>query len=169
MNPNDNGSDLRQGDMTEGARTSVLSDRHRALGSELGDWNGMGVAWSYTASAEDERDAVRTAAGLFDVSGLRKVWVRGPDALDVVDHVITRNMKTSRQAGLPTDRTSPRMVESATTPSSSTWVMTFGWASTDPASTTNDSRSQRRARTSRSNLTMTFTTSLSKARKRRRC
>ena len=35
---------------------------------------------------------MRTAAGLFDVSGLRKIFVRGPDALAVVDHTITRDM-----------------------------------------------------------------------------
>ncbi len=79
--------------MSESTRTSILSDRHRALGSELGDWNGMGVAWNYGSDPCDEHDAVRTAAGLFDVSGLKKVFVRGPDALDVVDHVITRNMQ----------------------------------------------------------------------------
>jgi aminomethyltransferase len=78
--------------MTESTRTSALADRHRALGSDLGDWNGMGVAWDYATDACDEHDAVRTAAGLFDVSGLKKVFVRGPDSLAVVDHVITRNM-----------------------------------------------------------------------------
>ncbi len=78
--------------MTEGTRKSVLEGRHRALGSDMGDWNGMGVAWEYASNAEDEHDAVRTAAGLFDVSGLRKVWVRGPDAQAVVDDITTRNM-----------------------------------------------------------------------------
>ncbi len=78
--------------MTEGTRKSVLEGRHRALGSDMGDWNGMGVAWDYAASAEDEHDAVREAAGLFDVSGLKKIFVRGPDAAEVVDHIITRNM-----------------------------------------------------------------------------
>jgi len=78
--------------MTEGTRKSVLEGRHRALGSDMGDWNGMGVAWEYAASAEYEHDAVREAAGLFDVSGLKKIFVRGPDAAEVVDHIITRNM-----------------------------------------------------------------------------
>lgn len=78
--------------MTESTRVSALADRHRALGSDLGDWNGMGVAWNYATDACDEHDAVRTAAGLFDVSGLKKVHVRGPDSLSVVEHVITRNM-----------------------------------------------------------------------------
>ena len=79
--------------MTTSTRASILADRHRALGSELGDWNGMGVAWHYSSDPCDEHDAVRTTAGLFDVSGLKKIDVRGPDALDVLDHVITRNMR----------------------------------------------------------------------------
>ncbi len=78
--------------MSGSTRTSALADRHRALGSDLGDWNGMGVALDYASDACDQHDAVRTAAGLFDVSGLKKVWVRGPDALSVLDHVVTRNM-----------------------------------------------------------------------------
>lgn len=76
----------------ESTRVSALADRHRALGSNLGDWNGMGVPWDYAADACDEHDAVREAAGLFDVSGLKKIHVRGADSDAVVDHVITRNM-----------------------------------------------------------------------------
>ena len=76
----------------EVTRHSVLENRHRALGSDLGGWNGMDVAWEYATNPEDEHDAVRTAAGLFDVSGLRKTFVRGNDALAVVDHIITRDM-----------------------------------------------------------------------------
>lgn len=76
----------------EVTRHSVLESRHRDLGSPLGNWNGMDVPWEYAANPEDEHDAVRTAAGLFDVSGLKKIFVRGPDALAVVDHVITRDM-----------------------------------------------------------------------------
>ncbi len=74
------------------SRSSALASRHRDLGSELEDWNGMGTAWSYNSDPNDEHDAVREAAGLFDMSPLKKVFVRGPDAAAVVDHVITRDM-----------------------------------------------------------------------------
>lgn len=73
-------------------RHSELEDIHRQLGAGLDDWNGMDVAWSYATDPCDEHDAVREAAGLFDVSGLKKIWVSGPDAFRVVDHVITRDM-----------------------------------------------------------------------------
>jgi|TARA_B110000046_G_scaffold175861_1_gene200905 aminomethyltransferase len=78
--------------MTESYRTSALASRHKILGSDLEDWNGMGTAWSYHSDPNDEHDAVREAAGLFDMSPLKKVWVRGPDALQVIDFTITRDM-----------------------------------------------------------------------------
>ena len=78
--------------MSESTRTSALAARHRALGSELEDWNGMGTAWSYHSDADDEHDAVREAVGLVDMSPLKKVWLRGPDAGHVADHVISRDM-----------------------------------------------------------------------------
>lgn len=78
--------------MTESYRTSALASRHRALGSDLEDWNGMGTAWSYSTDPCDEHDAIREAAGLFDMSGLKKVHVTGPDAAAAVDYIITRDM-----------------------------------------------------------------------------
>ena len=74
------------------SRTSVLASRHRALGSGLEDWNGMGTAWTYNTNPDDEHDAVREAAGLFDMSGLKKVHIRGADAAQVADHIISRDL-----------------------------------------------------------------------------
>ena len=73
-------------------RESALAAHHRALGSNLEDWNGMGAPWTYHSDPCDEHDTVREKAGLFDVSGLKKVHVRGRDAAAVVDHVISRDM-----------------------------------------------------------------------------
>ena len=77
--------------MSESPRASALAERHRALGSGLEDWNGMGTAWTYDSDPEREHDAVREAAGLFDMSPLKKVYLRGPDAAAVVDHAMTRD------------------------------------------------------------------------------
>ena len=41
-------------------RTSVLADRHRALGSKLEDWNGMGTAWTYAKDVAQDHVAIRT-------------------------------------------------------------------------------------------------------------
>lgn len=74
------------------SRTSALASRHRDLGSGLEDWNGMGTAWTYNSDPNDEHDAVRDAAGMFDMSPLKKVIVRGPDAQATLDHLTTRDV-----------------------------------------------------------------------------
>ena len=78
--------------MNQPTRNSVLASRHRALGSDLEDWNGMGTAWRYSTDPNQEHDAIREAAGLFDMSPLKKVFIRGPDASRIVNHVMTRDM-----------------------------------------------------------------------------
>lgn len=77
-------------------RTSALSQRHAEIGGELEDWNGMGTAWFYDHSSERAKadyEAVRTKAGLMDVSGLKKVHVVGAHAAQVIDRVTTRNVE----------------------------------------------------------------------------
>ncbi len=78
--------------MANSWRRSVISERHLALGSKLEDWNGMGTAWTYSKSLADEHEAIRTKAGLMDVSGLKKVHLVGPHAESVIDYVTTRDM-----------------------------------------------------------------------------
>ena len=79
--------------MTASWRFSALADRHRALGSELEDWSGMGTPWHYKGDPIREYEAIRTKAGLMDVSGLKKVYVTGPAASHVIDRATTRNME----------------------------------------------------------------------------
>jgi aminomethyltransferase len=80
--------------MTNSWRFSALADRHRALGSDLEDWSGMGTAWSYSKGDPDaEYMAIRTKAGLMDVSGLKKVHITGPAASHVIERATTRNME----------------------------------------------------------------------------
>lgn len=74
------------------SRISALASRHRALGSGLEDWNGMGTAWSYAGDPCAEHDAVRERAGMFDMSPLKKIRLRGPDAAAVLDHLTTRDV-----------------------------------------------------------------------------
>ena len=78
--------------MTESTRTSALASRHRALGSDLEDWNGMGTAWSYHTNPDDEHDAVRECAGLFDMSPLKKIRIKGSDSSRVLNHLLTRDV-----------------------------------------------------------------------------
>jgi aminomethyltransferase len=73
-------------------RYSALENEHRKLGAKLDDWNDMDVAWSYASSTEDQHDAVRDAAGLFDVTALKKVWITGSGALAAIQRIATRDM-----------------------------------------------------------------------------
>ncbi|MDG1739317.1 MAG: aminomethyltransferase family protein [Paracoccaceae bacterium] len=77
-------------------RTSALAHRHAEIGGELEDWNGMGTAWFYDQTPERAKadyEAIRTKAGLMDVSGLKKVHLSGADAAYVIDRVTTRNVE----------------------------------------------------------------------------
>ncbi len=73
-------------------RYSVIADRHKALGSKLEDWNGMGTAWTYDKDMADEHEAIRTKAGLMDVSGLKKVHVVGPHSHHLLQYATTRDV-----------------------------------------------------------------------------
>ncbi|WP_322061606.1 aminomethyltransferase family protein [Paraburkholderia sp. J63] len=78
--------------MANSWRISALADRHRALGSNLEDWNGMGMAWTYAADLADHHEAIRTKAGLMDVSGLKKVHYVGPHAESLLNWATTRDI-----------------------------------------------------------------------------
>lgn len=78
--------------MTMSWRYSAIADRHRALGSSLEDWNGMGTAWNYSSDLADAHEAIRTKAGLMDVSGLKKIHVTGPHAAALLNYVTTRDV-----------------------------------------------------------------------------
>lgn len=73
-------------------RYSALADRHRALGSKLEDWNGMGTAWTYAKDVAADHVAIRTKAGLMDVSGLKKFHLVGPHASAILNHATTRDV-----------------------------------------------------------------------------
>jgi aminomethyltransferase len=73
-------------------RTTVLADRHRALGSKLEDWNGMGTAWTYAKDMALDHVAIRTKAALMDVSGLKKLHLVGPHAAAILHYATTRDV-----------------------------------------------------------------------------
>jgi len=84
----------RGAEMTHSWRNTVLADRHKALGSQLEDWNGTPTAWTYDAPYDPEATyvAIRTKAALMDVSGLKKLHLVGPHAAGVIDMVTTRDV-----------------------------------------------------------------------------
>ena len=59
-------------------------------------WAGYAVVSKYELSHEWEYFAIRNAAALIDVSPLYKYLVQGPDAVKVVDRIITRDASKCR-------------------------------------------------------------------------
>lgn len=68
-----------------------LHDRHVALGAKMVPFAGFDMPVQYSGIL-DEHHAVRSAAGLFDVSHMGEVLVSGPQALDFVQHLVSNNV-----------------------------------------------------------------------------
>lgn len=71
--------------MTNLKRTP-LYDAHRALGGKLVEFGGWEMPVQY-AGLSEEHVAVRTHAGLFDVSHMGEIRVKGPKAFEVVQRL----------------------------------------------------------------------------------
>ena len=70
-------------------RTS-LYDVHRAAGARIVEFGGWEMPVQYAGIVE-EHHAVRTAAGLFDVSHMGEVEIFGPGALESVQRLVTND------------------------------------------------------------------------------
>jgi glycine cleavage system T protein (aminomethyltransferase) len=69
-------------------RKTPLYEEHRRLGARIVPFAGWQMPVQYEGIAAEHR-AVRTAAGLFDVSHMGEVEMRGPRAAEVLDRVVT--------------------------------------------------------------------------------
>lgn len=77
--------------MTNGAlKKTPLNAQHRKLGAKMVDFGGWDMPVQYSGILEEHR-AVRAKAGLFDVCHMGEVYVMGPDALRLVNKVITND------------------------------------------------------------------------------
>jgi aminomethyltransferase len=63
-----------------------LNAVHRSMGAKMVDFGGWDMPVEYSGVIEEHR-AVRQRVGLFDVSHMGEIEVRGPQALDLVQHV----------------------------------------------------------------------------------
>ncbi len=78
--------------MTGELRRTPLYEAHVALGGRIVPFAGWAMPVQYTGIV-DEHQAVRTAAGLFDVSHMGELRMRGPYAAQVVDYLVTNDAK----------------------------------------------------------------------------
>src|SRR5262245_20166170 len=72
-----------------GLRT-VLHDWHVAHGARMVDFGGWDMPVQYS-TITDEHTAVRTAAGIFDVSHMGRLSFGGPDGMALIQKIYTNN------------------------------------------------------------------------------
>jgi aminomethyltransferase len=71
-------------------KRTPLFNVHSALKAKMVDFGGWNMPVQYS-SILDEHNAVRKSAGLFDVSHMGEIEIRGPEAAKLVDYVSTNN------------------------------------------------------------------------------
>jgi len=72
-------------------KQSALHPLHLQLNAKMIDFQGWQMPFQYTGTAE-EHLAVRSAAGLFDISHLGRIEIAGPGAADLLQKTFTRNI-----------------------------------------------------------------------------
>jgi aminomethyltransferase len=72
-------------------RTTPLNLTHRKLGARMVDFGGWDMPVQYSGII-DEHLAVRSSVGLFDVSHMGEIEIRGRDALELADLVTTNHV-----------------------------------------------------------------------------
>jgi aminomethyltransferase len=77
------------------AHRTPLYDWHVSHGGRMVEFGGWDLPVQYS-TITDEHTAVRTAAGLFDISHMGRLSFGGPGALDLIQHVYTNNAATMK-------------------------------------------------------------------------
>ncbi|MEV0641171.1 glycine cleavage system aminomethyltransferase GcvT [Streptomyces sp. NPDC050619] len=72
-------------------RRTALDALHRALGATMTDFAGWDMPLRY-GSERDEHNAVRTKAGLFDLSHMGEITVTGPEAAVLLNFALVGNI-----------------------------------------------------------------------------
>ena len=71
---------------TQTLKVTPLNAVHRQMGAKMVDFGGWDMPVQYRGIL-DEHKAVRTGVGVFDVSHMGEIVVRGPQALELVNWV----------------------------------------------------------------------------------
>lgn len=78
--------------MEENLKLTCLYDNHVALGAKMSPFAGFMMPIQYS-TITDEHVAVRTKAGMFDVSHMGEIFISGPDAEKFVNHIFTNDIR----------------------------------------------------------------------------
>ena len=82
-------------DAMELKRTKLFST-HKKLNAKMFEFAGWEMPLEYT-SATKEHDCVRKSAGLFDVSHMGELEVKGEDAFKFIQHLITNDISNLKK------------------------------------------------------------------------
>lgn len=80
-------------------KTTPLFEIHRKLGARMVPFAGWNMPIQYKG-VMDEHRAVRNGVGIFDVSHMGEIDVRGPGALDFLQHLVTNDIGTMTDGGI---------------------------------------------------------------------
>jgi aminomethyltransferase len=79
-------------------RETPLHDRHADLGARLVDFAGWDMPVQY-AGIRAEHEAVRTHAGVFDVSHMGEIVTAGPEAQAFLQHLLSNDLRRLAEGG----------------------------------------------------------------------
>lgn len=72
-------------------KTTPFTDKHIALGAKMHEFAGYNMPIEYSGITE-EHNTVRNAVGVFDVSHMGEFWVKGPNALALLQKVTSNDV-----------------------------------------------------------------------------
>ena len=71
-------------------KSTPFTDIHIALGAKMHEFAGYNMPIEYSG-INDEHLTVRTGVGVFDVSHMGEIWVKGPKALDLIQKLCSND------------------------------------------------------------------------------
>lgn len=77
-------------------KNTPFTEKHIALGAKMAEFAGYNMPISYSGINEEHK-AVRTNAGLFDVSHMGEFILKGPNALPLIQKITTNDASKLRQ------------------------------------------------------------------------
>lgn len=72
-------------------KTTPFTKYHIAAGAKMAEFAGYNMPIEFSG-INDEHNTVRNGVGVFDVSHMGEIWVKGPKALDFLQHITTNNV-----------------------------------------------------------------------------
>jgi glycine cleavage system T protein (aminomethyltransferase) len=80
-------------------RRTALHGRHAAAGARLVPFAGWEMPVQYADGIRAEHEAVRTHAGVFDVSHMGEIETRGPQAVEFLQHLLSNDVRRMPEGG----------------------------------------------------------------------